>query len=133
MTTPPPSRERWATAWLDAVAFAIGLGLAWALKWRTTDLVWSLWLSSLVIGYALIVWTVSAPLRELLLNMHADRSGIAGPGPKSVAIAIFGVGTLFGLAFFTVHFGGFHVGHSFFLNMLFPITEKPAHGFFDWA
>jgi hypothetical protein len=133
MIAQPAPRESWAGAWIDAGAFALGLGLAWTLKWRTTDLVWSLWLSSLVVGYALILWFITAPLRELVINLHADRSGLAGAGAKSAVIALFGAGTLFGLVFFTVHFGAFHVGHSFFLNMLFPVTETPARGFFDWA
>ena len=133
MTASPPPRERWAAAWLDAVAFAIGLGLAWALKWRTTDLVWSLWLSSLVVGYALIVWIVSAPLRELLLNMHADRSGIGGPGAKALVILMLAAGMLFELVFFTVHFGGFHLGHSLILHSFYPVLDPKARGLTDWA
>lgn len=35
----------------DIVAFVLGLGLAWFLEWETRDLVWSLWLCSLVLGY----------------------------------------------------------------------------------
>jgi hypothetical protein len=38
---------------------------------------------------------------------------------------------LFGLAFFTVHFGGFHYVHSTFLSMFFPLDVKaPRHGGF---
>jgi len=47
-------RASWTTAWPDALAFAAGLVVAGMLGWRTTDLVWSLWLSSLVVGYATI-------------------------------------------------------------------------------
>jgi len=50
------TRNRWGGAWPDALAFVAGLGLAWQFQWETSDLVWSLWLSSLVIGYAMIVW-----------------------------------------------------------------------------
>ncbi|HTO05192.1 MAG TPA: hypothetical protein VL069_15890, partial [Opitutus sp.] len=59
---PPPSR--WSDAWMDGLAFAGGLAMAWFGKWESADLVWSLWLSSLVVGYALIVWSLSATLRE---------------------------------------------------------------------
>ena len=40
---------------LDVLAFGIGLSCAYFLKWKTTDLVWSLWLSSLVVGYLTIL------------------------------------------------------------------------------
>ena len=52
---------RWAAAWPDALAFVTGLAVAWLLEWRTGDLVWSMWLSSLVVGYAMIVQGAFAP------------------------------------------------------------------------
>lgn len=125
----PASRHRWAEAWPDALAFAGGLVLAWRGDWQTGDLIWSLWLSSLVVGYALIVWSLTAPLRELRRNLAADVSSSTGPLPKLATIGVMGVGTLFGLAFFTVHFGGFHFVHSVFLNTFFPVTD--GHGFPD--
>lgn len=117
----PVAIHRWAGAWPDALAFAAGLGLAAWQGWNTADLVWSLWLSSLCVGYAIIGWTLSAPLRDLLGGIARDRSDLTGPGPKAVTIGLFSVGTLFGLAFFTVHFGGFHFVHSIFLQLFFPI------------
>lgn len=123
--------SRWAGVWLDLLAFVGGLALAWFAGWQTTDLVWSLWLSSLTVGYALIVWNVSAPLRELLGGMARDGGDVEiGPGAKVGVIGLYGVGTLFGLAFFTVHFGGFHFVHSVFLNVFFPITNP--RGFPEW-
>ncbi len=111
----------------------LGLVLAWWFQWGATDLVWSLWLSSLVVGYVLIVWKVSAPLREMIGNMAADKSGIGGAAAKTAVVALVGVGTLFGLAFYTVHFGGFHFVHSMFLQFLFPVTPEPMSGFFNWS
>lgn len=125
--------KRWTGAWPDAAAFMLGLVLAWRFQWGATDLVWSLWLSSLVVGYALIVWKVSAPLREMIGNMAADKSGIGGAAAKTAVVALVGVGTLFGLAFYTVHFGGFHFVHSMFLRFLFPVTNEPMSGFFNWS
>jgi hypothetical protein len=121
----PVAPNRWAGAWLDATAFALGLGLAWWQAWNTTDLVWSLWLSSLVVGYAMIVWRVSEPLRDAAQGIAADQGTVA-PGAKLAVLALYGVGTLFGLAFFTVHFGGFHFVHSVFLELFFPI-ERDGH------
>jgi hypothetical protein len=112
--------SRWADTWPDALAFGVGLGLAWFLRWETTDLVWSLWLSSLVVGYAMIVWTISRGLREFAGNASADLA----PGRTTGKVMVGGMllaGALFMLAFFTVHFGGFHLGHSVFLNLFFPV------------
>lgn len=130
-TDAAPAPNRWADAWPDALAFVVGLGVAWWQGWKTTDLVWSLWLASFCVGYAVIVWSVSAPLREATGNLARDRSDVASEGAKLAIFGIFGVGTLFVLAFFTVHFGGFHYVHSVFLNSFFPVevNGRPARGF----
>jgi len=132
MTTAAAAPSRWAGTSLDVVAFGIGLGLAWWFKWDTTDLVWSLWLSSLVIGYALILWIQSEPLRAAAVGIAADRSNAAGPAAKALVLGITAIMALFGIAFFTVHFGGFHPGHSVFLGVFFPLSgERPA-GLVNW-
>jgi hypothetical protein len=111
--------------WPDVLAFGIGLGLAWWLKWDTTDLVWSLWLSSLVVGYSMIVWSIFGPMTFFGTKIWQDRA-MLGDGPMAKA-ALGGtavlLGGLFLLAFFTVHFGGFHFVHSVFLQQFFPLQE----------
>lgn len=114
------SASRWRQAWPDALAFAAGLGVAWWAHWETTDLVWSLWLSSLVVGYATIVWTISAPAREFAVNAAGEREP-GTLGPRLLTGGLMLGGGLFLLAFFTVHFGMFHFVHSVFLNSFFPI------------
>jgi hypothetical protein len=114
------------------LAFVGGLALAWFGEWETADLIWSLWLSSLVVGYALIVWNLSSPLRAFGVNVASDgdrgRSWVGGG-------LVLGVGFLCGLAFFTMHFGGFHFVHSVFLASFFPVTPGTAEagGFPDFA
>lgn len=112
--------SRWASAWPDAVAFGGGLAVAWVAGWNTTDLVWSLWLSSLVVGYAMLVWRITAPLRALGGNLARERGPVPA-GPALGTAGVVGCGALFVLAFFTVHFGGFHLGHSVFLSVFFPL------------
>lgn len=97
-----PARNRWLEAWPDAVAFAGGLAVSWFAGWETKDLIWSLWLASLVIGYAMIVW--------LIFSRALGNSALL-------------IGGVFLLAFFTVHFGIFHLVHSVFLNVFFPVTD----------
>ena len=126
-TTPSP--RPWRSALPDLVAFLVGLAVAWARGWHTTDLIWSLWLSSLVIGYALIVWAVLQPALELLGLGWQHRAEVeASLTPKSgkqiaILLAIALVGALFYLAFFTTHFGFFHYIHSQLLLGMYPLGD----------
>jgi Family of unknown function (DUF6498) len=123
--------SRWKAAWPDALAFVAGLALAWYFKWETRDLVWSLWLSSLVIGYAMIVWTLFGPVIFVGGKAWGERAMFRdeGKGPMALAGGALLVGGLFMLAFFTVHFGGFHFVHSVFLNAFFPVESGAGRSF----
>ncbi|MFL5609066.1 MAG: DUF6498-containing protein [Gemmatimonadaceae bacterium] len=128
--------QRWTSAWPDLIAFALGLGVAWAMGWTTTDLVWSLWLSSLVVGYTMIVWSIIQPVVELGEMAWRDRArveqALATTSFRALAagVALLLLGGLVVLAFFTVHFGGFHYIHSQFLIAMFPIDgEHRTAGF----
>ncbi len=125
--------SRWARSWPDALAFGLGLAIAWFANWETTDLVWSLWLSSLVVGYSMIVWMISRGMREF--TRGAAGSSIQGQaGSVALGGGVIMAGSLFMLAFFTVHFGGFHLGHSIFLASFFPIVpeQKMSGLFLGW-
>ena len=123
--------ERWTSAWPDALAFALGLGAAWIAGWTATDLVWSLWLSSLVVGYAIIVWTILRPGLDIARGAWRERRLVTqaisqSRGPVVAGGAILLAVGLFMLAFFTVHFGGFHYVHSQFLAAFFPLDGSNA-------
>jgi hypothetical protein len=126
------TEEDWTSAWPDALAFAGGLAMAWWGKWTTTDLVWSLWLSSLIVGYATIVWTILRPAVDIARGawrygtpkMPVSKQTIVLP--PAVGVVLLLVGGLFVLAFFTVHFGMFHYVHSQFLGGFFPIDTGPG-------
>lgn len=123
MTETDRTPDRWADAWPDALACVAGLGLAWYFHWETRDLVWSLWLSSLVVGYAMIVWGLFGPGAEIARAAWRGRDEFTGAPKLPVAAggALLLAGGLFLLAFFTVHFGMFHFVHSVFLNSFFPV------------
>lgn len=110
----------WVGAWPDLLAFGAGLAIAWHFQWQTTDLVWSLWLSSLLVGYATIVWLIFGPVYRI--SREARTNGASFVEQAGLTLAA-GAGGLFLLAFFTVHFGMFHFVHSVFLNTFFPVAK----------
>jgi hypothetical protein len=126
MTSEKPIGD-WTSAWPDALGFVVGLAVAWWAGWTASDLVWSLWLSSFVVGYAAILWSVFGPAIQLGRHAWGDRAFVkqAMAGPQSptalIALLIVVVGALLLLAFFTFHFGMFHYIHSQFLISFFPI------------
>jgi len=127
-----PSGGKWTTAWADALAFVAGLALAWYGHWQTRDLVWSLWLSSLLVGYAMIVWGAFRPAVQISLGLWQERAQLDGSPWLAMASAslLALLGGLVLLAFFTVHFGMFHFVHSVFLNLFFPAMPGAPRGGF---
>lgn len=121
MTSPRPLRIL-----PDILAFGIGLGMAYCLKWNTTDLVWSLWLCSLVLGYLTLLSAIGGGAYVGFRAItHKDFK-------KALRVPAALVGTaagLFFLGFFSLHFCGFHAGHSVFLRQFFPIEGMPSDGF----
>lgn len=118
----------WSHMW-DVLAFLVGIGLAWMLEWQTRDLVWSLWLSSLLTGYLCLLGSV-APFAFLGLLAAFDPEGTASDKVKYVGIVA--VGILFFLGFFSVHFGGFHAVHAVFLGQFFPLPDNYEVPFTFW-
>jgi hypothetical protein len=114
--------DDWLSAWPDALAFAAGLAVAWWAGWSSADLVWTLWLSSLVVGYATIVWMIVQPASELARAALRERASwpVNQRGIELFwVLLIAGAGAV--LAFFTLHFVFFHYVHSQILLSFFPI------------
>lgn len=107
----------------DLCAFFMGIGLAWFFDWQTKDLVWSLWLGSLTIGYLTILSTISAGVYLSYklpgYTFGSSREKTAANKKTNLVLSIFGGLSL--LVFFTFHFGGFHAVHAVFLNLFFPL------------
>src|SRR5437868_15249831 len=100
------SSDSWTSSWPDAAAFALGLAVAWWAGWNTGDLVWSLWLSSFVVGYATIVWMIAHPSLDLGITAWRERAAV-GADPRSIIILwllILACASLM-LACFAMHFG----------------------------
>jgi hypothetical protein len=125
--SPSPAPRTWSSAVPDLLAFVVGLAIVYVRGWSTTDLIWSLWLSSLVVGYALIVWAVLQPALELLGLGWRHRAEVEtspawrNPRARMLMLGVALVGAAFYLAFFTTHFGGFHFIQSQFLLSSYPL------------
>lgn len=124
--------DTWASAWPDALAFSVGLAVAWWAGWNAGDLVWSLWLSSLVVGYSVILWTIAQPAFELGRAMRKTGLVTGNPASPRAFWAILFAGGLLFLGFFTIHFGMFHYIHSQLLISFFPIDPGSA-GHLSWG
>ena len=97
--------------WWDLIAFCGALVIAYFLNWQTSDLIWSLWLGSLMIGYLTILSGILGGMWKSLFPR--GEGGV--PLPKLL------MQSLFLLVFFTFHFGVFHFVHSIFLKQFFPL------------
>mgnify|MGYP001613065590 FL=1 len=109
----------------DLIAFAVGLGIAWILEWKTTDLVWSSWLSSLVLGYLAFLSAIGVGLSSWILFLVGTPSPTTGRQSvlwQSIASGLIGFSVLvFLLGFFSIHFCGFHAGQAIVLSGFFPL------------
>lgn len=89
--------------WADLTAFGVTMVIAVAEGWNPSDIVWSLWTTSLMLGYVyIILWHIGPLLHK------TQRRGRGGPL------------SLFTLVFIFFHFSFFHLVHSFFLSQFFP-------------
>jgi hypothetical protein len=110
----------------DLAAFGLGLVCAHLLGWNTTALVWSLWLSSFVIGYLTIVSLIGGGvfIGTILLSNPQFPSRL-----RPAALLIGTLAVLFLLGFFSLHFCGFHSVHASFLIRFFPLDGVPGNAF----
>lgn len=122
------SSTSWRKAAPDLAAFVLGLAVARALGWSARDLVWSLWLSSLVLGYLTILATIAG---GVWVGAGVLREPGFPPEQRGRARLLAGGVALFVLGFFSLHFCGFHAGHATFLSFFFPLPGVPAATFMD--
>jgi len=95
---------------LSAGLFVFGLGAAWLGDWRLHDVIWGFWITSLAVGYLMIIGIL----------VHQARHQVRDLG---TSLAHAGGGALFLLAFFSFHFGFFHWGHAQFLTAFLDWPE----------
>lgn len=96
---------------IEASTYVGTLALAYFSGWSTNDMIWSLWLSSLLIGFLIVV--VSSVRR------------IFRPDATPLERAFSLVGGLGAIAFFSLHFGFVHYVYAAILDLLMPLMEHP--------
>lgn len=112
-----PKKEEQGRTWgvapavRDIGAFLGSLALAYFSGWSTKDLIWSLWLSSLVSGFLYFLIGHVSPVLE--------------QGQTIVERVLKVIGGLIGLAFFSFHFGFFHYIHGSIVDLYMPLAEQP--------
>ncbi len=88
--------------------FLITALIAYVEGWSPRELLWGLWLSSLLVGYSLILY-----------GIFCSTFFPTGKNPEHIILRMMSI-FLF-VPFFTVHFGGFHAGHGAFIHTMFPL------------
>lgn len=114
---------------IDLGVFTASAWAAFQFRWELKDLMWGLWLSSLVVGYSLILWGTwwSAGWNKKVAGMPTS------PILKGIVYIGVALAVMLQAAFFTIHFGGFHLGHAAFLNNFFPLGPATnGQGPFDF-
>ena len=117
--------------------FSFSLAAAYFLGWNNTDLIWSFWITSLVVGYVTIFRTTVAPLSmltKLILSPEDGKKFRELPATTKLKIAIFVLFfipiSLFYVVFLSFHFCFFHILLAYWLQEIFPhpgITEILAN------
>ena len=110
---------------ISLISFFTVLILATLQEWRINELVWSLWISSLSLGYTFLISSIVAKA------IHQGMAHTENESPESEINSVHPLigwtmaigGGIFAIAFFTVHFGMFHFVHGIFLNLFFPLQE----------
>lgn len=100
----------------EALPFVLGLILAYAFGWSLKDLVWSMWLSSFIVGVVYIFWGT------LRTQFHREKKWIAAVGFS-----------IFPIVFFLIHFGGFHLGHAHFIALFLSLPSAEQFANYFWV
>ncbi len=108
--------DRFDLVW-PLIYFTFTVAVAYLMDWQATDLIWGLWLSSLLVGGFQITVSIAKQSKPYF--------------KKNIALGIISLIFLYPFmgGFFAVHFGLFHLIHAMFLNAIFPLPEASGLGF----
>jgi hypothetical protein len=108
----------------DLLGFLASLAIAWIFHWQAKDLVWSLWLSSLIAGILITIWIFIFRRENYSKLDDASFSLYRFIIVLSKGVCMFVV--------YTAFFGGFLLVDSIFLNYFYPIESSNHEIFLEW-
>lgn len=107
--------------------FFFSIAAAYFIGWNNTDLIWSFWITSLVVGYVTIFRTSAAPpgiLIKRMLNPEDIKNFRELTAAAKLKTAIFFLVfipiVLFTVVFLSFHFFIFHILLAYWLQLLMP-------------
>ena len=117
--------KRRANWWWAVAALAVTVLVAVIEDWQAPDIVWGMWISSLVSGYVMILLIIAGSV------MHGHNP--AAEDDQTATLRGRLVGAVGMLAFFSFHFLFFHAGHAMFTQQFFPLpgADTDAHELID--
>lgn len=121
-------RNSWIKKYFtELFLFSFSLAAAYFIGWSNTDLIWSLWITSLVVGYVTIFRTTVAPLSMLTKLIQSPEDGKKFrelPVTTKLKIVIFVLFfipiSLFYVVFLSFHFCIFHILIAYWLQVIMP-------------
>lgn len=124
----------WLQLVLGLFSFLMIFLLARIENWTVASMVWSLWITSLTIGYCyLFAGIISSALRSETIGLGSLINRLFQVSiPSGIKFGFIFISIVFQLGFFTLHFGLFHFAFSVFLNDLFPIIDRSFERFSDF-
>ncbi len=124
----------WLQLIISLFSFVVIFILARVENWTAGNMVWSLWITSLITGYCyLLAGIVSNALGNGILSEDSLVNRLfQGSIHSGIKYGLLLFGLLFQLVFFTVHFGLFHFVYSIFLSQFFPIMNRSFERFPDF-
>ncbi len=116
----------WLQLLISLVSFVFIFLIALVNRWGVADMVWSLWITSLTLGYGYLLAGITSNAISNDLNVQDSLLARIFPSSISSALSIAALffGAIFQILFFSLHFGLFHFVHSIFLNDFFPIIYR---------
>lgn len=124
----------WLQLIISLFSFVVIFILARVENWTAGNMVWSLWITSLITGYCyLLAGIVSNTFGSAILSEDSLVNRLfQGSIHSGIKNGLLIIGILFQLIFFTVHFGLFHFVYSIFLSEFFPIMDRSFERFPDF-
>lgn len=116
----------WLQLLISLISFVFIFLIALVNRWEVADMVWSLWITSLTLGYGYLLAGVTSNAISNGINRQDSLLTRVFPSSisSSLSIAVLFFGAIFQIIFFSIHFGLFHFVHSIFLNEFFPIIDR---------